>query len=107
MGTQKGYQTARAWVSDTPIMQRDIEQIIERIQREFPAVAIEQLKVKFAADDDGIWFFQTPSCPFEIQLESSSGQCPFIIETNESPERFNAENVDAALTKLKQWLHFS
>ena len=88
-------------------MTRDIDQIIERIRSECPLVEVEQLRTKFPADDDGIWFFTRPNHPFEVQLESSSGMCPFLIETDESPERFNAENVETAVTKLKQWLNIS
>ena len=107
MGTEKGYQTAREFVRDTWIMTRDIEQIIERIRNECTMVEVEQLRVKFPADDDGIWFFKQPNCLFEVQLESPQGMCPFLIETNEHPERFYASSVEAAVTKLKQLLYVS
>ena len=59
---------------------RDVDQIIELVKQKFPAVKVEQLKVSHTADDDGIWFFSLPPNRKEIQIESSNGMCPFVVE---------------------------
>lgn len=88
-------------------MSRDIDHITEWIRRECAGVEVAQLRTKFAVDDDGIWFFTRPNCPFEVQLEAPHGLCPFLMETDEHSQRFNAENVEEAVIKLKQWLNIS
>ncbi len=92
-------------VSDTCFM-RDIETIIEQMRAAHPAVQVEQLKVKFpGADDDGLWFFTHLNCPFEVQLESSTGMYPFLVETDENDERVYVHNINEALAALTKKLH--
>ena len=63
-------------------MRRDIDQIIERLRSELPGAQITQLQVTHPeADDDGLWFVKVPGQRGEIQIESSSGTCPFVIES--------------------------
>lgn len=88
-------------------MDKDIDRIIESVRGACPAIKVAQLRLKFAADDDGIWFFNQPNCRFKVQLESPQGMCPFLIETNEHAERFVAITPEAASEKLLQWLHIS
>lgn len=63
-------------------MPRDVDQIIGRLRVELPGIEINQLRVNHAADDDGIWFIKIPEVHGDIQLESSSGNCPFLIESD-------------------------
>ena len=63
-------------------MDRDIDVVIEKLQRAFPAIAVEQLRMPHPGDDDGIWFFTYPGVDDEVQLESPDGQAPFLIESN-------------------------
>ena len=86
---------------------QDIHKIIAAIVRMHPEVSAEQLKVTFAADDDGLWFFTQPSCPFEVQFESFEGSCPFLAETDEHDGREMVETVEDAVRLLKGWLHLS
>jgi hypothetical protein len=60
---------------------RDIDLIIQKVKERFPEVEVEQLKVKFPADDDGVWYFYLPKANW-VQIESSYGMCPFIVETH-------------------------
>jgi len=55
---------------------RDIEHIIRSIKVRHPG-----------ADDDGLWFFRQPESPFGVQIESAVGMCPFLVETDETPDR--------------------
>ena len=59
---------------------RDVDRIIELVKERFPTVVVDQLKVTHPADDDGIWFFSLPPIHKEIQIESSTGMCPFAVE---------------------------
>ena len=45
------------------------------------------------ADDDGIWFINLPPTSIEVQLESSTGSCPFLVESSRSPERQHAATI--------------
>jgi hypothetical protein len=87
-------------------MKRDIEIVIEQLQAAHPAVRVEQLQVLHpGADDDGLWFFSHPNGSFEVQLESSTGMSPFIIETDESTERVYAHSIGETVGILTQKLH--
>lgn len=62
---------------------RDIEAIVRMLSSMCPTLSCEQLKVSHSrADDDGIWFFRNPPHCVEIQVESSDGNCPFLVESN-------------------------
>ncbi len=85
---------------------RDVDQIIELIRSICPAVKVRQLRVSLpGADDDGLWFFEQPATEFEVQIESSTGMCPFLIETEENDATFTAVSVDEALATLTKLLH--
>ena len=65
------------------MMERDIDTIIDAIRHRFPNVEVHQLKVAHPADDDGIWYFYFPDRDTDdIQIESSNGTCPFLVESN-------------------------
>jgi hypothetical protein len=66
-------------------MHRDIDLVIARLRRAFPALAVEQLRMPHPGDDDGIWFFTYPGVDDEVQLESPNGQAPFLVESNRAP----------------------
>lgn len=73
-----------------------------------PAVRVQQLKVLHReADDDGLWSFDQPQSPFQVQIESSTGMCPFLIETDETDARFTANTVEAAVQRLSVLLHLA
>jgi hypothetical protein len=68
----------------------DVDRVIELVRATFPDVIWSQLQVKYPADDDGLWFFHLPGQrPGKVQIESSSGMCPFLIEGDTTTERFN------------------
>jgi len=85
---------------------RDIDQIIQSIMNICPDADISQHEVSHPGlDDDGIWFFSQPGSEFEVQIESSTGMCPFIIETDESPARFAADSIEETVGILTKLLH--
>ncbi|MDF2771341.1 MAG: hypothetical protein K0S86_835 [Geminicoccaceae bacterium] len=78
-------------------MHRDIDTVIAELQRAHPSIACEQLRVTHPTDDDGLWFFTHPDRPGEVQLESTTGQVPFLVEGTESPARDTAHSVEQAV----------
>ncbi|WP_027078985.1 hypothetical protein [Luteimonas mephitis] len=80
---------------------RDIDAIIRELQVSYPAITAAQLSVLHpGADDDGIWFFRNAQSNLEIQLESSTGNAPFLVENSGSSERLYAQTVEQAVAMV-------
>ena len=45
------------------------------------------------ADDEGLWFIKVAGRAGEVQIESSSGTCPFVIESTGSSESHHGRSV--------------
>lgn len=85
---------------------RDIDRIIRLVGEKYPAVEVRQLKVLHpGADDDGLWFFRHPKSRFEVQIESGNGMCPFLVETDETPDRRTTHSVAETVSALEVLLH--
>ena len=62
-------------------MDRDIDRVIAALVGKWPAIQYGQLRVAHpGADDAGLWFFTHPAGSGEVQVESSTGNIPFLIE---------------------------
>ena len=87
-------------------MERDIDRIIQQVKEQLPEVDVVQLQKIHPADDDGIWWFRLPGIDKDIQIESSYGNCPFIVETDElcCEQARNAESVDDAVKMVVEYL---
>lgn len=84
-----------------PIMTEDLRHIVDGVKAQLPDVEWEQLQVKHPADDDGLWFFWRPGGRFgDVQIESSSGRCPFLIETNFDEERREGRTPDEVVRQI-------
>jgi hypothetical protein len=82
-------------------MTADLQRIIDGVTAELPNVDWEQLRVTHPADDDGLWFSWWRGGPRdEVQIESSSGSCPFLIETTLDNERRWAETPEDAVRTI-------
>jgi hypothetical protein len=46
------------------------------------------------ADDDGPWWFRLPGKTKDIQIESSTGSCPFLIESRDDKSSTDATTGD-------------
>ena len=86
---------------------RDIDAIIGVLRKAHPNLAVEQLRVAHPGDDDGIWFFKHPSASVEVQLESSTGNCPFIVESDRNAEAEHARTVPQAVSMVSAALGLS
>jgi hypothetical protein len=83
----------------------DIEEVVREVRARYPLVAVAQLEKTHPADDDGLWFFRANG--LEVQLESSSGSCPFLIESNAHDRRIDVWSVEEALGLLSEELGLS
>lgn len=82
----------------------DVERIVPLVTAQLPNVQWEQLRVTFPADDDGLWYFDLPGSRNGVQIESSSGMCPFLIEHSLSAERFHGTTVEEVAGKIVELL---
>jgi hypothetical protein len=83
-------------------MPRDIDHIIERLKAALPEAQVTQLQVAHpGADDDGLWFITTPGRGGAVQIQSSHGSCPFLIESDFSDERFHGHTVDDVVSTVR------
>ena len=89
-------------------MNRDIDQVIERLKARLPAVEVDQLEpTESAVEEDKLWFFRLPGTEQEIAVESQTGDCPFTIEHDDmksSAEAETAGSVDEAVEKVVSYL---
>jgi len=82
---------------------REIDIILEQLTANIPGVYIQQLKVKHpGADDDGLWFINIRDQNGEVQIESSEGMCPFLIESDFSNERLYGHTVQEVVSTIKR-----
>ena len=82
-------------------MKKDIEKISQILRQEFPLIQIEQLKTVHPADDDGLWFIKWPNKQGEVQIESSTGNCPFLIESTKFNKPLHGKTVEDVVTKIR------
>jgi hypothetical protein len=84
---------------------RDIDRVIERVRAALPDVRWEQLKVSHpGVDDDGIWFFTRPGGKGDVQAESSTGMCPFLVEGDHLWQRVDRATVEETASTIVEWL---
>ena len=84
-------------------MQRDIDLILEQLAATIPGIHTQQLKVLHpGADDDGLWFINIEDRVGEVQIESASGMCPFLIESDFSNERFQGRTVEDVIVTIRR-----
>ena len=76
---------------------RDIDQVLRALQRRYPDLRVEQPPASQGPDAGGIWSIGLPSGAIEAQLESASGNCPFLIESSLSRERLHAASIGEAI----------
>jgi hypothetical protein len=86
-----------------PQLRCGIERISARRNAEIPGVQITQLQVSHpGADDDGLWFIDIPGGAGGVQVGSSTGNCPFVIESDFSDEKYYGSSVDDVVAAVKR-----
>jgi hypothetical protein len=78
-----------------------IEQLIPAIKAALPGVQVKQLQTSLPADDDGLWFVTHPAYDVEINLESFTGEFPFLIENSRNDTRVTTNDIDETIAALK------
>ena len=83
----------------------DVRHIISVVRESLPQVRWARRWVSHpGADDDGIWWLWLPDQPGEVQIESSSGTCPFDLRTDKHEEEITADTVDITVKTIVDWL---
>jgi hypothetical protein len=77
-------------------MSKGIEQLTAALRRAYPEIAIEQLHASNGGtDDEGHWHINHPRALTEVQVTSSTGEPPFLVESEFAPPTL-ARTVDDA-----------
>ena len=67
-------------------MSRDIDQPTSALRREYPDITVEQLRaVQTGVDDEGLWHIKHPAGLTDVQVESATGNAPFLVESDLAP----------------------
>lgn len=77
---------------------RDIDKLIDVLKRKIPNIRVEKLQVLHESDDDGLWFCRHSGSSVEINIESSDGMFPFLLESDRDEKRVHAECIDEVVS---------
>ena len=86
---------------------RDIDRVIVAGRGLITDLEVTQYQQSWPNDDDGLWFFGLPNVDKQIQIESWTGECPFIVEHTDmksSSEAETARSVEEAVDKVVAYL---
>jgi hypothetical protein len=86
-------------------MESDIKKIIKQLNKLCPHLSIFQFSPLLDADDNGLWLISYNG--IGIQLESSSGNCPFLLESNEHNTRYHLNSINEVISKIETELNLS
>jgi hypothetical protein len=89
-------------------MSNDIAAIVAGVQQKVPEVQVLQMHKTHDANDDGIWWFRLPGVREDIQIESSSYNCPFLVEHDSmksSADAITCRTVEETITVVANYLH--
>jgi hypothetical protein len=87
-----------------PMPIRDAARVIAVLKAKHPTLSVRHLEVSHpGADDDGLWFFAANE--IEVQIESSTGMCPFLVETNENTTRTTTNSIEETVETISAMLH--
>src|SRR4051812_10840385 len=85
----------------------DIEAVISAVRSAFPNVRVVQMHKTHPADDDGLWWFRLPGVTRDIQIESPTYGCPFIVEHDDmkaSTDAITVHSVPDAVSAVVSYL---
>jgi hypothetical protein len=86
---------------------RDIDRIIAATRELISDLEVTQWQQSWPSDDDGLWSFGLPGITKDIQIESWTGECPFVVEHSDmksSSEAETAQSVEEAVAKVVAYL---
>lgn len=76
----------------------DAAAIFRGVLKDLPSVCCQQLPGDPQRVDTGLWYFWLPGHAHEVQIESSSWQCPFLVEFDD--ERHDVSTVEEAIQTI-------
>ena len=89
---------------DETTFMRQLDALIERIRDRHPTVTVRRIDAEAnLSGDDLIWYFTTPGCPFEVQLDPGIDTL-FLLGTDEHPDYVQADDVSRAAETIEAWL---
>jgi hypothetical protein len=78
-------------------MSRDIDQLTATLRRDYPGITVEQLRgTQPGVDDEGHWHIKHPAGLADVRVESSTGNAPFLVESDLAPPTL-ARTINHAL----------
>lgn len=86
---------------------RDIDRVIDLVKMDLHEISVVQHQDVWPGDDEGLWFFRLPNVDHDIQLESSTGMCPFFVEHDGMPspaDGWTATSVEEAAGMVVAYL---
>jgi hypothetical protein len=87
----------------------DVRKVIGLVRQSHPNVCWTRLKVTHPTDNDRLWYFWLPDQSGDVQIEfdSISDSCPFLVETDKHDQRFVGQTVQEVAGKIIEWLALS
>jgi hypothetical protein len=77
-------------------MSRDIDQLTDALQRAYPGIIVERVRVAHpGADEEEAWQINHPAGMTQVQVESATGTTPFVVQSDLAPPTL-ARTVDQA-----------
>lgn len=87
-------------------MSRDIDHLTSALRRAYPDISIEERRAHADLDDvesDERWFIKHPAALADVQVESRTGDAPFVVESDLAPPMV-ARTVDRAVKLVTERL---
>ena len=85
----------------------DIDAVISGVRSVLPSIIVVQTHQTHPTDDAGLWCFRLPNSRRDIQIESSTHDCPFLVEHDEmisASEAFTVASVPEAVVAVVSYL---
>ena len=84
-------------------MSRAIDDLIAALQRANPKITIQQHQATVEAEDTRSWVVKHPDGFTDVQVQSDTGETPFVVASDFSPPTV-VKSVDAATRMIVQRL---
>ena len=83
---------------------RDIDKLIATLQAKHPLLWVGRPRSGKAGPHDSLWFFTHPASQSEVLVESSTGQLPFLIESDPNQKLLWATTMTEAASFIESCL---
>src|SRR5687767_9469150 len=67
-------------------MDKDIDRLSSGLQKTYEGLTVKQVRAPNpGTEDDGLWLVNHPNGLTDVQIESSTGEAPFLVESDFAP----------------------